>query len=263
MRRVLLVLIFALGVTSLLSADEWSKTYSVNGKPDLRVATSDASIRVSTWDRNTIEARVTTEGYKIGEDGLRIIEQQTGNTVNIEVKFPHETFFSFGYHHRKVEITVQMPREGNTNVRTSDGSISLTGLKGEMDLNTSDGSLQIEGVDGSLRAHTSDGRISAAGRFDRLDLSTSDGRIDATAQAGSRLNGEWNLHTSDGSVTLRVPPTLSANVELRTGDGHIDFDVPVTTQGAIGRNKVNGTLNGGGSLIRIRTSDGSIHLGRS
>ena len=39
-------------------ADEWSKTYTVSGKPDLRVETSDANIRVTTWDQNTIEAKV-------------------------------------------------------------------------------------------------------------------------------------------------------------------------------------------------------------
>jgi DUF4097 and DUF4098 domain-containing protein YvlB len=263
MRRLLMVLLFALSASSLLVAEEWTKTYTLSGNPELRVGTSDASIHVTTWDRNTTEARVTTEGYKIGEGGLRIIEQQTGNKVSIEVKFPHETFFSFGYHNRHVEITVQMPRQGNANLRTSDGSISLSGLKGNMELNTSDGSLQIEGVDGSLRAHTSDGRITASGRFDSLSLNTSDGRIDATALTGSRLNGEWDLHTSDGSVTLRVPPTLAANVELRTGDGRIDFDVPITAQGAIGRNRISGKLNGGGNLLSVRTSDGSIRIGRS
>jgi hypothetical protein len=52
-------------------AEEWSKTYSLTGKPDLRVETSDANIHVSTWDQNTIEARVTTTGYKIGDGGIR------------------------------------------------------------------------------------------------------------------------------------------------------------------------------------------------
>ena len=37
-------------------AEEWSKTYTLTGKPDLRVDTSDANIHVSTWDQNTIES---------------------------------------------------------------------------------------------------------------------------------------------------------------------------------------------------------------
>jgi len=47
-------------------ADEWSKTYTLTGNPDLRVDTSDANIHVSTWDQKTIEAKVTTGRYKIG-----------------------------------------------------------------------------------------------------------------------------------------------------------------------------------------------------
>ena len=42
-------------------ADEWSKTYKITGKPDLRVETSDANIRVTTWDQNTIEAKVISQ----------------------------------------------------------------------------------------------------------------------------------------------------------------------------------------------------------
>src|SRR5271168_5965 len=70
-------------------ADDWSKTYNLTGKPDLRVDTSDANILVSTWDQNTIEARVTTTRYKIGDDGIRIEERQTGDMVEIEVRYPH------------------------------------------------------------------------------------------------------------------------------------------------------------------------------
>src|SRR5579863_9345679 len=66
-------------------ADAWSKTYTPTGHPDLRVETSDANIHVSTWDQNTIEAKVSTTHYKIGDDGIRIEEHQTGNVVEIDV----------------------------------------------------------------------------------------------------------------------------------------------------------------------------------
>src|SRR5713226_3661942 len=74
-------------------ADDWSKTYTLSGKPDLRVDTSDANIHVSTWDQNTIEAKVTTTRYKIGDDGIRIEEHQTGDVVEINVRYPHSHGF--------------------------------------------------------------------------------------------------------------------------------------------------------------------------
>ena len=60
--------VFVLSLVAALPAraDEWTKTYSLNGRPDLRIETSDANIRVTTWDQNLIEAKVITNRYKIG-----------------------------------------------------------------------------------------------------------------------------------------------------------------------------------------------------
>ena len=142
-------------------ADEWSKTYNLNGKPQLRIETSDANIRITAWDRNTIEAKVITNRYKIGEGGIRVDEHQNGDSVEIDVHYPHHNFnIEWGRH--KVDIIVQMPHEGRVN--------------------------------------------------------------------------------------------------LRTGDGHIDLDMPIATEGQIRQNEVRGKLNGGGSSLTIRTGDGSIHV---
>lgn len=263
MKRVALAML-ALGLMAVLpaSADQWSKTYNLTGKPDLRVETSDANIRVTTWDQKTIEAKVITTRYKIGEGGIRVDEHQTGDSVEIEVRYPHHSFnIDWGQH--RVDIIIQMPREGKVNLRTGDGKIELTGLKGEMDLHSGDGSENIDGVDGKLRANTSDGRIRANGRFDELDLKTGDGHVEVRAAAGSSMSTGWRLQTGDGNVTLEVPGELAADVDLHTGDGHIDLDMPVTTYGKIGDNEVRGKLNGGGSLLTIHTGDGSIHLRKS
>jgi DUF4097 and DUF4098 domain-containing protein YvlB len=246
-----------------LFADEWSKTYNINGKPGLKIDTSDANIRVTTWDQNTIEAKVITEGYKIGPDDIRIDEHQNGDAVEISVRYPHHEF-SWGIdRHRRVDVIVQMPREGKVNLHTGDGKIEIAGLKGEMDLHTGDGSEDLDGVDGKLRASTGDGHIRANGRFDELDLKTGDGHVEVRAANGSSLNTGWRLETGDGSVTLDLPDALSADVDLHTNDGHIDLEMPVTTTGGLRKNEIRGKLNGGGSPLTIRTGDGSIRLGRS
>ena len=240
-------------------AEEWSKTYKISGKADLRVETSDANIRVTTWDQNTIEARVVTSRYKIGEGGIRVEDRQTGDSVEIDVHYPHHNFnIDWGQH--KVDIIIQMPREGKVNLRTGDGKIDVAGLKGDMDLHTGDGSLNLDGVDGKLHATTGDGHIQASGRFDELGLKTGDGHVDVRARNGSSLAAGWRLETGDGSVSLEVPGDLAADVDLHTSDGHIDLDMPVTTEGKIRQNEIHGKLNGGGSLLTIRTGDGSIHL---
>lgn len=241
-------------------ADEWSKTYTISARPDLRVETSDANIRVTTWDQKTIEAKVITNRYKIGEGGIRVEERQTGDAVEIEVRYPHHNFnIEWGSGHR-VDIIIQMPREGKINLRTGDGKIDVAGLKGDMDMHTGDGSVNLDSVDGNLHASTGDGHIQANGRFDQLELKTGDGHVDVRAKNGSSLANGWHLETGDGSVSLEVPGDLAADVDLHTSDGHIDLDMPVQAEGRIRQNEIRGKLNGGGSLLTIRTGDGSIHL---
>lgn len=241
------------------AAEEWSKTYNLTGKPDLRIETTDANIRVTTWEQNTIEAKVITSRYKIGEGGIRVDEHQTGDSVEIEVRYPHHPFtIDWGQH--RVEIVIQMPREGRVNLHTGDGQIDVSGLKGEMDLHSGDGSENLEAVEGRLRATTGDGHIRASGRFDDLQLKTGDGHVDVRAATGSSLAAGWRLETGDGNVSLEVPADLAADVDLHTGDGHIDLDMPVSTSGKIRENEIHGKLNGGGSLLTIKTGDGSIHL---
>jgi hypothetical protein len=258
-RTSLVILALSLMAALPARADEWSKTYQLTGKPDLQIETSDANIRVTTWEQNTIEAKVVTTRYKIGEGGIRVEEHQAGNSVQLDVRYPHHEF-NIGWGSHRVDIIIQMPREGNVNLRTGDGKIDLAGLKGAMDLHTGDGSENLDNVDGKLRASTGDGHIKASGRFDELELKTGDGSVEVRAGAGSSLNAGWRLETGDGSGSLEVPGDLAADVDLHTSDGHIELDMPVTTSGKIRQNEIQGKLNGGGNLLMIRTGDGSIRL---
>jgi len=240
-------------------AEQWSKTYNISGRPDLRVETSDANIRVDTWDQKTIDATVISTRYKIGEGGLQIEEHQNGDTVEINVRYPHHGItFDIGNH--RVDINIHMPREGKVDLHTGDGKIDVSNFKGEMYLRSGDGSQTIQAVDGKLRANTGDGHINADGRFDELDVKTGDGHVEVRAGAGSTLGSEWRLETGDGNVTLEIPGDLAADVSLHTGDGHIDLDMPIMTEGKLKQNEIRGKLNGGGKLMTIHTGDGSIRL---
>ena len=254
-----LVVGLMIAVPPNLYADEWTKTYTITGKPDLRVETSDANIRVDTWDQNTIEARVTTNRYKIGDGGIRIDEHQNGDSVELELHFPHH-MFTVQIGNYRVDIEIHMPRQGRLNLRTGDGHIQVNNFKGEMELETGDGRQEINGVDGRLRARSGDGRIIVAGRFDALQLTTGDGRIEARALAGSVMSSSWDLRTGDGSVTLQLPANFAADIDLHTSDGHITLDVPVTVEGRLGEKSLHGKMNGGGNLLTVHTGDGSIRI---
>jgi len=263
-RFALFAITVCFAVAPFARADEWSKTYTITGKPELRVETSDANIHVDTWDQKTIEAHVISEHYKIGERGLKIEEHQSGDSVSLQVHLPHDVhIITFNVHSYRVDVEIHMPREGRVNLHTGDGSIRLANFKGEMDLQTGDGHQDIDSVDGTLRARAGDGRITAAGRFDVLELGTGDGRIEARAQSGSSVISSWNLHTGDGSVTLELPANFAADLDLHTSDGHITADIPVSVDGRLSEKNIHGKINGGGNLITVHTGDGSIRLQKS
>ena len=257
--NVLAIVAMLMISTASVRAEQWSKTYNINGSPDLRVETTDANIHVNTWDQKTIEATIVSSHYNIGPGGLRVEEHQSGDMVEIDLRFPHE-FHIGNFTNRRVDIDIHMPRQGSVRLHTGDGKIDLADFKGEMELNSGDGAEEIHHVEGRLHAETGDGHINADGRFDALNLKSGDGHLDIRAETGSTLGEEWMLHTGDGSVNLELPENLSADLYLHTGDGHIDVDLPMTTEGRIKGNELHGKLNGGGKLITVHTGDGSINL---
>ena len=114
MRRLLWIAV-GLWVSGCLSAaaqgEEWNKTFNINGRAELRVETSDAQIRVDTWDEKKIEARVTSTKWGFGQGGIQVHDHQTGDSVELEVRFPHGVpIMSVGS--RRTIIEIHMPREG-------------------------------------------------------------------------------------------------------------------------------------------------------
>ncbi|HEV2689186.1 MAG TPA: DUF4097 family beta strand repeat-containing protein [Bryobacteraceae bacterium] len=257
---VQLSLAAALARTVVL-ADDWSKKFSVSGKPELRVDANDGSVQIRTWDRKEIEARVTTVGWRISPAEVRIIDHQTGDRVELEVRIPHRPF-SMVFGRRNIRVEIQVPRELRSDIHTGDGAIIVEGLHGETHLSTGDGHIEAEALDGTLEANTGDGKIRARGRFDLMNLHTGDGSIEAEIASGSKMNSAWTVRTGDGHVTLRLPQNFSADLEVHTGDGHIQSDLPVTISGVHHEHELRGKLNAGGPLFTVRTNDGSIRLER-
>jgi hypothetical protein len=276
-RAIVLASILALAVAAPAGADQWEKTFAVTGRPTFVLRTDDADVYVTSTADPSVSLHVTTTGWTIGPRGIRIAARQIGNRVECEVREPRISL-SFGFHRRTVRVDVSLPRDADADLTTSDGRVTLASLKGlervhtsdggieaeglagELHLSTSDGYIRAHGLDGALEARSSDGGMEVEGRFDRLDLSTSDGHIEAAALAGSRVATSWSLHTTDGNLSLRLPRDLQANLDLRTGDGAIHLDLPVEVTGEIARHALRGRLNGGGSTVTMRCSDGSIRV---
>ena len=259
-------------------ADEWSKTYKVSGHANLRVETDDGDVNILAGDPGQIEARVTTDAFKIGPGGVRVEERQEGDNVTVSVKLPHFNFSFFGGRHRSVRIDLRVPKDLKLDVRTGDGNVSsepisgdirintgdghvtVSGLKGSISMRSGDGNIQASGLDGSLEVDTGDGHVSVDGRFDSLNLRTGDGNIEARAKSGSKVANTWRLHSGDGHINMWLPGDFNADLDAHTGDGKITLDFPIRVSGSLSHSSIHGTLNNGGGTVSLTSGDGSIHL---
>ncbi len=262
MRRyfLLLLLSFACLAPAAL-AEEWTKSYQVGDRPSLRVETNDAGIEVSRGVSRTISARVVAEGYSIGGAGIRVTDRQDGDKLDLQVHIPNQWGMHFGMH-RSVRIEIQVPPETALDLHSGDGHIKVDGIAAKARLDTGDGHIEVHNFNGGLDAHTGDGHMTIDGVLNDLNLRTGDGHIDLTVRQGSKMNGTWTIHTSDGSVRLLLPSDFAAELYAHTGDGHINSDFPITMSGSMERTRIRGKMNGGGPLLEISTGDGSIRIGK-
>ena len=100
-----------------------------------------------------------------------------------------------------------------------------------------------------------------------LELRSGDGSVRVTADKGSALGDDWSVETNDGTVELRLPEDLAAEVDARTSDGSIRSSHPhLTVPEPEGENRdedrrsLKATLGAGGRALRVRTGDGSIRF---
>jgi DUF4097 and DUF4098 domain-containing protein YvlB len=261
-------------------AEEWTKTYSISGRPTVRLSTNDGAVRVFTSDTKQVELRVEYHGYELNKD-LRIDSRQDGNRVELDARLNSRWCLFCVNVGRTLRIEVRMPRaadltvdtgdgsveseaiEGNLDIHTGDGRIGVRGAKGSIRLRTGDGSIEAHDLDGTVDATTGDGHISMDGRFEVLNIKTGDGSIDARVHRGSRMTSPWSIRTGDGSVELALPEGFQADLDASTRDGHVNVAFPITVEGGISGSHIHGKLNGGGQPLSVHTGDGSIRLRRA
>lgn len=259
----------------------WSKSYPVTGKPTLTFETSDASVLFhSCGDCRAIKIHIDVVGRKMSD--YRLEEGQSGDSVHFLFKELPHIGVHIVWHNEKTTVTVETPTQLSLQAKTSDGSVTLSGLQGDLNLTTGDGDVDLDHVSGDLRiksgdghvkitdatgsidARTSDGHLSVDGLFHALTLHTSDGGLDLNLREGSKLTEESTIQSSDGSVTVRVPKDFAADLSVHTSDGHVDCSLPLTidhydSHGGEGHD-VHGKVNGGGTPLTIHTSDGNVKI---
>ena len=143
---------------------------------------------------------------------------------------------------------------------TSAGSIKLTSCDSTVDVKTSSGSIKIGDVAGDVQAQTSSGSIRLDSVGGNVNAKTSSGSIRVALTRQPR--DACNLHTSAGSITVTLRSDIAIDVDAQTSAGRVstEFAVASVIRGKVPKNRLKGGINGGGPLLKLRTSAGSIRL---
>jgi hypothetical protein len=227
----------------------------------LQVALITGSIKVTGRDVKDVTVEMyggSTKERPMPEEarGLRRLTSSASISVEehnnrVEISAPPQ---------RSVRLEIQVPKKTSLELSTvNNGSIEVTGVEGELEISNVNGTVELSDVSGAVVAHTVNGKV-----FATLSRIAPD-----KPMAFTSLNGV---------VDVTLPPTVKANLKLRTDNGSAftDFELQMLprsseptiedTRGRNGRYRIDmnkmiyGSVNGGGPEIEMRTFNGNIYL---
>ena len=275
------------GCEVTFGADQYTareeKRFTVTGTATLDFSTFDGSIEVRGWDRPDVVVTIEKRGRdKSQTDAITVNARQDGSAITIDIPRPAAMVDVGGLNWNaspSARIVATVPRTSNLVAKSGDGSIAVERLSGRAELRTGDGSVRVDGLtgdlmvrsgDGSVRARsvegradiqTEDGSVGLDGTLRAVRLETGDGSATLTARTGSRMEGDWEVTTGDGSIQVEVPSGFDAAVDAHTGGGRVQAgEVDASGGGAIEKRTVKGRIGAGGKVLRLRSGDGSIFL---
>src|SRR5713101_5534118 len=159
---------------------------------------------------------------------------------------------------------------GEVKASTGGGGIDLGEIKGGATMETGGGSLKISSASGPVKAETGGGTIELYG-VPVAHVETGAGAVIAKfISSGER--GDSVLETGVGDITVYLMPnvklTIHASIEAAAGHRIMsDFpEIKVSSEGGQWDPKLvtaEGNLNGGGPVLKVRTTMGNIYIRRA
>ncbi len=140
-----------------------------------------------------------------------------------------------------VRFTVKVPEGVRVDVSTVNGGLEVSGVSTEVYASTVNGSIEARSAGGPVRAKTVNGSI-------RVSMGS----------AGNADDLEYEA--VNGSVTIELPASFGAQLDLSTVNGRVTTDFPITISGTMSPRRLRGTVGDGSTRMRASTVNGSITL---
>jgi DUF4097 and DUF4098 domain-containing protein YvlB len=141
-----------------------------------------------------------------------------------------------------VEVTfeVRVPKGVEFTGSTVNGDVRARDLTADAVVATVNGDVEVE-TGGVAKATTVNGSIRATlGRAD--------------------WKGSLRFTTVNGGITVRLPGSFNADIEVTTVNGSVESDFPITVHGRMNGRSLRGRIGEGGRDLDLTTVNGSIRL---
>lgn len=262
---------------------------------DVKIVTG-AAPTVKVVAREVIRAGSEAEADELLKK-LALVIEQNADGVAATAEYEKSSGFHWGsWPPVQVSFTVTVPStynlelktsggdvtvddlQGNVHARTSGGDITLGRIAGDIHAGTSGGNVRLAEGRGTVKLGTSGGDIHAGRVVGPADLDTSGGDIEVDAVEGTLhagtsggdvkatltgpLKGDCRLGTSGGRVTVVVDKAAAFDLDASTSGGDVNAAGLTITidKGGVGRSRLAGKVNGGGPVLKLRTSGGNIRI---
>lgn len=245
---------FSFGISAGRAQDTWTRTYTLADKGRLELINVNGRITAepATDDKVTVEGRRTVkastdEAAKEKLAQLEIREEVSGDRVRVESRPPRLS--GFGGH--EIEWTIKVPKGVVVDLRTVNGGVRINGLQGEVHAKTTNGGVRGQGVGTQI-----------------LDASSVNGGIEIEFTRPIESSASVDVETVNGGVELRLMADSKATISARAVNGGVSVaGLPVEKQEQANsfesKRRLEGTLNGGGAKVNVRTTNGGVRITRS
>lgn len=224
------------------------------------------------------------------ESYFNVTHSKNGSTTDI--KLEKKNSYS-GNKISSLKAIVKLPKTMMINAETNGGHIELSTMNGNNKIQTKGGHITLEDIEGTLTARTNGGHIEGnqlAGTFffktngghltftdlkGTANLETSGGHISvrkgdtalsAETSGGNisvemlNIPGALNLHTSAGNITLNIPKTTKADLDIEGTRVSVSNALKQHLVGEVDKKSINAYLNSKGTKISAKTSVGFVSV---
>ena len=228
-----------------------------NGRGDLRFEGSDTG-------GFSIEAHKYFEGGEFDRERwmreTKIKVEGDEHHRSVKVEYPVGFHWGFWGGNHGVNLIVRVPRQVNATLKDDRGHVWVSDIAGRLEVASDRGDVEISNFDGELRVRGDRGNLNVRDSSIRngVRVALDRGSVDMYLK---QFAGDSDLEVSRGNLNLTIPQNSAFTLDAersRHSSFHTDFGL--LARGGFTNDRVQGQVNGGGPILRLRADRGSVWL---